>query len=79
MDSRLDAVEADTPEVRQTFTTTPVEVVAVDFTNGPAHQANSRTLFAVAVVMVRPDAPGASVAVPVVGVNTDVGWSSVTE
>src|SRR5690348_11940970 len=61
----LAAVEAEIPEVRQVLKTTPVDVVVVVFTNGPAHQANSRTCVAVAVVTVRPLAPGASVAVPV--------------
>src|SRR5262245_24136924 len=78
VDCMLAALVAETPLVRQVLTTTPELVVVLVFTNGPAIQANSRTLVAVAVVIVRPDAPGASVDVPVVAVSTALGWSSVT-
>ena len=46
--------------------------------NGPAAQAKSRTLAAVAVVTVRPLEPGVSVEVPVAGTRRLVGWSRVT-
>ena len=54
------------------------ELRGQEWLNGPAAQAKSRTLVAVAVVTVRPAAPGASVDVPVAGVSSAVGWSSVT-
>lgn len=46
--------------------------------NGPAAQAKSRTLDAVAVVTVRPLEPGVSTEVPVAGTSRLVGWSRVT-
>jgi hypothetical protein len=56
----------------------PTALVVEERLNGPAAQAKSRTLVAVAVVTVRPAAPGASVDVPVAGVSRPVGWSRVT-
>ena len=46
--------------------------------NGPAAQAKSRSLSAVAVVSVRPLEPGVSTDVPVAGTSRLLGWSSVT-
>ena len=63
----LAAVEAVTPDVQYVLTRTPPGEVVVDLLNGPAPQANSRTLLAVAVVTVRPVVPAVSTEVPVAG------------
>ncbi len=46
--------------------------------NGPAAQAKSRTLAAVAVVTVRPLVPGVSTEAPVAGTSRVLGWSRAT-
>src|SRR4051794_3510698 len=61
-----------------TLTRTPPGEVPETFRNGPAPQAKSRTLVAVARVTVRPDEPGVSTEVPVAGTDRVLGWSRRT-
>src|SRR5262245_40215274 len=61
------ALELPMPLTEYTLTRTPAPEVPEIFRNGPAAQANSRTLVAVARVTVRPAVPGVSTEVPVAG------------